>query len=138
MINITQWKPDTCECVISYSWDTESSPDTRVHTLHSVAHKCVHHDMHSNAQAYEKVKEENTGKNKAEKIFLENYPDYTEDNVVHGENRGKKVRSPHTFSWSFDATRKLRVSVSGMSANHRQDFQARLNQELGQGKSQVD
>jgi hypothetical protein len=33
---VTTWRPDTCDCVISYSWERASSEDTRVHTAFCV------------------------------------------------------------------------------------------------------
>ena len=35
---ITEWRPHVCPCVIQYSWDSESSEATRVHTVVSHVH----------------------------------------------------------------------------------------------------
>lgn len=67
MINITRWSPDTCNCVIEYSWDAETSEDDRVHRFHQVVEQCEEHagiekhqDVHSHVLA------ENQTKNRVE------------------------------------------------------------------------
>ena len=29
---ITRWQPDSCSCIVEYSWDDETSETDRVHT----------------------------------------------------------------------------------------------------------
>lgn len=37
MIQTTTWRPNTCKCVISYTWDDAVPPALRVHTYSSWA-----------------------------------------------------------------------------------------------------
>jgi hypothetical protein len=38
MIQTTTWHPDTCECVIEYTWDDQQKEDVRKHTFSKVTH----------------------------------------------------------------------------------------------------
>lgn len=60
---ITTWRPDTCGCVLNYSWDRESSEDGRVHTYEGHNLKCHNHGHLMEQHFFETVLEENQRKN---------------------------------------------------------------------------
>jgi hypothetical protein len=70
MIKVTRWKPDTCTCVIEYSWDTETPQDIREHVL-SAMEACPIHVALGDAAAYEAVLAENRTKNQATGMVME-------------------------------------------------------------------
>lgn len=43
-IVITKWSPDTCKCVLNYSWLRDSDENERVHVFHSVDKVCHDHE----------------------------------------------------------------------------------------------
>jgi len=96
MINVTRWHPDTCDCIIDYSWDTDLPADQRVHILSQTVRKCeVHQDL-DGTDHYAAVRKENMSKN----IYISAIKDvYADANV----------------DWSFDDKRKLVLDVKSAS-----------------------
>ena len=43
-IVVTKWSPDTCGCVLNYSWLRDSSEDARVHVYYSADKICQDHE----------------------------------------------------------------------------------------------
>ncbi len=109
MIKTTLWRPDTCDCVISYSWDSEMPEDDRVHTVTTVHNACVHHKNIEKTEHFNKVVGENTSKNKVYGVLLENFPELTEED----EQGNKRLKKGIEYKWSFDADRKLNVDIVG-------------------------
>src|SRR5687768_15014557 len=62
-MRITQWSPDTCDCVLSYSWDDEVPSDQRVHSPHSMTRACPAHSGRPVAAHFSEVLGENQHKN---------------------------------------------------------------------------
>ncbi len=92
MINVTTWSPDTCGCVIAYSWDRDVSPLVRVHTWSRTDKTCPEHISFSEAALYTRVTEENQLKNQAISVSIE---------VLGGEVTHRNS------SWSFSDDRSL-------------------------------
>jgi len=63
---ITTWSPDTCGCVLQYSWDSSVPAEERVHTPHAILTKCAKHSETADIHIHHaQVLEENQRKNKA-------------------------------------------------------------------------
>lgn len=60
---VTSWQPDTCGCIIEYSWDRDSDENNRVHSFHGHSRKCSDHEHLWNEDVYTTVLEENQRKN---------------------------------------------------------------------------
>ncbi len=61
-IQRTRWKPDTCGCIVEYTWDSDLPEDKRVHTVHSV-NTCKEHKLLTDpAEAFEVIKKKNLDK----------------------------------------------------------------------------
>lgn len=90
-IQITRWKPDTCECTIEYSWDDTVPQDQRAHALHRVVSKCKRHASFSDAEVWRRITDENPRKNLAIAAIEADYPGisekvgwvYDDDHVLH-------------------------------------------------------
>lgn len=95
MIKQTTWRPDTCECVIIYEWDTDVSEDERVHTPIATTF-CTHHMSLTREACFAKVTLENTTKN----IIL--------DDVQ------KQIPSlpMEELTWGFDENREFFIDTS--------------------------
>lgn len=108
MITITTWHPDTCECVMEYSWDTEVSEDERTHSFANAVKVCKAHQGEG-AQAYEKVKEENPRKNNALNEVIKALPTFAKTDA-----EGNKTPDLDKIAWSFDADRNLVIDLKGV------------------------
>lgn len=132
MIRITQWKPDTCDCVIQLSWDDAVPVDSIVHTMASIK-KCSIHDPLADADAYAAVKDENTTKNVVLGHIHENHSDIVDVNI----DGSKSLKEGIVYDWSFDQSRKLQVDVKGVDKATAQAIAVTISSELGIGKVDV-
>lgn len=101
---VTRWRPDTCECDVTYSWDTDDPEDVRVHTPNSVTRLCPGHaSIGGNPQAVvEAVWRENRSVNRLRGVL-----------IAQGRPANQVV-DDLVFSFSGDgAGRSLSVSVRG-------------------------
>ena len=135
-INITRWSPDTCDCVIEYSWDDTVSADQRVHTLSNYVKKCSAHSILStDNDRWNTVFEENPRKNNAYQLILDNGPTGLSD-LINGSRQIKDGITINT-SWSGIApNRVLTITVTGFSLtqNQKNAIQTFLNNRFGVGK----
>lgn len=64
-IQRTRWRPDTCDCIFTYTWDDAVPVDQRQHTIVE-ASRCLHHASLDPSTAYDTVlNSENRVKNLA-------------------------------------------------------------------------
>jgi hypothetical protein len=135
-INTTRYSPDTCDCVIDYTWDSESTEANRTHTLKQFANKCpAHSGLATDIDRWNAVFEENPRKNRALQLALDNGPTALY-NLVSG-NRQLKDNIRFDFSWSGTApNRVLNISFTGLSLTTTQKNTIRgvLNNIFGTGK----
>lgn len=130
MLRTTQWRPDTCGCVLEYEWDDATTEDARVHTP-IVAVPCPAHMTHADAAAkgvtnpaararrkaegaHAQVLKENQGKNRAIGKILERLPAVTREVEHPNGEKVRELRPENPVSWSFDAERNLTVKVKGV------------------------
>lgn len=137
MIKITGWRPDTCDCVISYRWDDEVAQDERVHELESIQ-KCIHHQNETDDNAYSLVKDENVTKNQSLGVILENNPDISEDVLDENDKIiGKQLKDGFVYNWSFDQDRKLNIEIPDLSSDKKVEIKDQLDSALGVDKVSV-
>ncbi|HSX45093.1 MAG TPA: hypothetical protein VLF39_03240 [Candidatus Saccharimonadales bacterium] len=117
MIHTTLWSPDTCDCSIRYSWDTETSEDQRVHTFHSVEKICdAHSGLDSNNTHYQHVLKENQTKNKFHAAILEHVPRLKHTKKQEDGSTIEELDPSVKYKWSFsgkDHNRQLHVEIEG-------------------------
>lgn len=143
MINKTQWKPDTCKCIIIYETDDEQPLlDAKVV---EIVQSCPFHNRSVDMkQNYEVVLEENLRKNNFETVMktaaleiCEEVPQTIQDmasvwrrtiNAINNNERlnetvliegltQSKYRKDMNYKWSFDDNRKLVVDVSKLPSD---------------------
>jgi len=133
---VTRWSPDTCDCVIEYSWDDSVPEDQRVHTLSNYVNKCAAHSaLSTDTDRWNAVFEENPRKNIAHQLILDNAPTAMYDLV--NSNRVLKSGIAINLSWSGTApNRVLTISYTGitLTTNQRNTIQTFLNNRFGVGK----
>ncbi len=126
MLKTTRWSPDTCGCVLEYEWDNALEGSERTHAFKRVVKLCSEHERlgFQGKAAYDQVKSENTGKNRARGLIMQ------ELSLTH-EDLEKYV-------WFFNESRQLQVSVTlPIAVEKKQEIQARLDTVLGAGEAKV-
>lgn len=122
-IQTTRWSPDTCQCVIEYTWDDTVPEDSRVHSLGAYRTKCSLHTALSDSSAYTEVAEQNPRKNKIIERARVQFP------RLFGTNGN------FLGTWSFDSNRVLHVIVTGLlTTNQISNIQSWCDTNLGVGK----
>lgn len=96
MLKVTTWSPDTCDCIINYSWDDSLKEDDRIHKVSEIVKPCSVHLGLDDISHYNAVLEENSRKNIA-------------IGYITDTNPGTEI------SWSFDANRILILNVKNVS-----------------------
>ena len=131
----TRWSPDTCSCVFEYTWDDAVPQLSRSHTLSRVPNKCPTHTAQTDSNCYTTVLEENSRKNVALQVCLDNGPSTLYD--LSGTTKILKSTVGYITTWSGTApNRLLTVSFSGVTLTTAQKstIQTALNTRLGSGK----
>lgn len=123
-MNITRWKPDTCDCVIDYEWDASVPDVSRVH-VYKDGTLC---DIHKNigitkANHFNVILEENKRKNQAIELAVKQIPGLVD-----------KV------SFSLDpVTRVVKIKFSNtISAGQRNGLTNAFTAKFGDGKVVVE
>lgn len=122
MLRVTQWSPDTCGCVLEYSWDDTLDENTRVHKFSKAISLCRHHKTQLPNGAYDQVLSENTRKNK----------------VFGKAQEIKPSLVVQDYIWSFDDKRKLKAGFIGkLNASEKAQLKLFCDNELGVDKVEV-
>jgi len=134
-IQTTRWSPDTCSCVLEYTWDDTQTEATRTHTLSNIINKCSAHNPLTNSNIYSSILDENPRKNQSLQLCLDNGPTALFD-TING-SRQLKATISYSFSWSGTApNRVLTISFTGITLTSQQKntIQTALNTRFGSGK----
>lgn len=159
MIRETTWSPDTCGCVLTYTWDDADPQETRVHVYQESAKVCLAHARLLGKESHlDTVMEENQRKNHvliyaAEIAGIELVPDkekvrqeVSRDPALSQREKVVKIFNTlqaleleaqdftESYTYQFDALRNLRVSCSGLTAQQKKQLQDRADQTYGKGK----
>ena len=112
MIKTTIWRPDTCDCIVEYTWDNETTEDNRVHTFKNVVRRCSAHDSVSHGKpVYDKVLSENDHKNKTlHEVSRQHKALHIETKDANGNVVGH-IPDLENIGWSFDANRRLKIHI---------------------------
>jgi len=130
MIKVTRWTPDTCECVLEYSWDDSVPEDQRVHTPTQSVFRCVQHSQIIDGTRHQDiVLNENKLKNALYKKLVDSFPALTKK-----DNAGKDALDDSKVSLIYDSDRVLRINVVGLSSKEKSDFESLQDSEHGAGK----
>ena len=110
-----RWRPDTCACVLDVTNDM-----TRA--VSAVA--CPVHRGQSTSRVFAAVRRENTLKNQAHAIALEQ-SELAEDVTVDGTTV-RRLREGISFEWGFTPDRMLDVDIRGASESGRTRLESAL------------
>lgn len=135
-IRTTRWSPDTCSCVIEYTWDDTQPEQTRTHNLDNYITRCPAHSALANdTERWNTILEENPRKNIALQASLDNGPTTLYD-LIDGQ---RQLKQNITYSFSFSGTapnRVITISFIGVSLTNTQKTTIRnaLNTRFGTGR----
>jgi len=135
-IKTTRWSPDTCSCILEYTWDDSLPQDQITTTLSNINQKCSAHNGLSNTDTWNAITEENPRKNFTLQHILDNGPSTLYD-IVEGNNKILKSNLRYTWTWSGIApNRVLTISIQGitLTTNQKNTIQNILNNRFGVGK----
>lgn len=134
VIRTTRWRPDTCGCIIEYTWDDSLPQDLVTHTLDRITRRCAaHQNLVTDTDVYNVVREENPRKNITNQIVLDNSPNTVYDINTDGTRIFKKGL---VASWTWSGTapnRLMTVTVSGitLTTNQKSAIQTKLTERFG-------
>ena len=134
-IKTTRHSPDTCGCVIEYTWDNTVPESERIHTLLSII-KCSVHIAQTDSTAWNTVLEENPRKNNALEQILASSPTTALYDTLNGTRQFKQGINVN-FSWSGTApNRVLTLTITGISltTNQKNTLRTALDTRFGSGK----
>lgn len=136
MIKTTRWKPDTCGCVIHYQWDSEATPETRTFSVVEQIPCPAHAGLPDMQAQYDAVCGENGRKNQFLAGALEGISQLRETTA----DGAVVLKNGVSFNWSWDQSRVLHVSFSGisLSAQQRNTLQTIADNRFGPGNVVVD
>ena len=135
-IKTTQWRPDTCDCIIEYSWDDTQSEDTRTHNLSKIVKSCSIHAGNPDTTIWNTVMEENPRKNKAIDEIVQRAPDQFVD-IAQDGTRTLKQGITIDFEWTGSPPNRLiRMIIKGVTLTQTQfnNLQTRLDTRFSPGK----
>lgn len=127
MRKTTKWSPDTCKCVISYSWDDALPADDRVLEPETAEACEAHQALADVGLIYEAVLVENRTKNLVREEILNSFPALSEDFTSDGQTM-KRFRPGIEFEYSFDPERQLTVNMRGanLTVNERDSIRTSI------------
>jgi len=135
----TRWSPDTCGCILEYSWDDSVPDNSRVHTPTTIVNKCPAHSAIADTNThFNVIIEENPRKNFALDEILQNAPS-TSWFDIDPASGSRVFKNNITANWSWSGTapnRVLTLTFTGITLTtaQRNTLQTRLNNRFGTGK----
>lgn len=136
-MNTTTWHPDTCKCVIQYTWDSDLPVEQRVHTYSNTIKDCPEHSGLGNT-IYDVILDENQRKNKVYGELIK-ISGIGEDVIQDDGTTVKQLVKGVTYDWQFDVDRNLEVMVIGanLKVGDKNILQSFADSAFGTGKVKV-
>lgn len=132
MIKTTRWSPDTCQCILEYTWDTEQPENARIHTPARIVKTCQAHSGDTQS-VFTNVRNENVKKNRAVQKVADADPTL---NVTDPD--GNKSPDLKKIKFSFDAQRKLKIRIEDPDTAKKAKVQKALDDEFGKDNVSVE
>lgn len=125
-IEVGEWRPNHCQCVIEFEYDDAVPVDQRLHTVHAVLNRGPEHASILVASAlYQATRDENVRLN------------ITRNDLVPQVSLSAQA----AVKWTFTTARVLQISFDSTKANVSQkvksDIQTLCDTEFGIGKVEV-
>lgn len=140
-IQHSTWYPDTCNCVLRYSFDSDAPPP-RTHTVSFVNKTCNEHKplLPNTVVTYNTVMEENNRKANTFRESLQTLPADLADTIMDDNGVVTVELKPnlifHFFYTGTAPNRVLTISFlnSNLNANKKNQLQKAIDNKIGAGK----
>ncbi len=126
-LHTTRWRPDTCTCIIEYSWEDTAPEEQRTHSVHRVTNKCEAHKNLNDKEIYAAVTEENPRKNLALSKLMDRFPHLIEEITDESGNKYKRFKERHKPTFKFDSDRHLVIDIPNLSSRDKYLAKAEIN-----------
>jgi hypothetical protein len=127
-LRTTRWSPDTCACVIEFTWDDAQSEDARTHAFDKAVIVCPQHAGIPDTDVYEAIVQENQAKNRALGYLLANAPASVTAQVLQPDGSTQtEWRTGMVPIWVMTGTRRTRqvqLTLPGWTQNQKNQAQA--------------
>lgn len=100
-VQVTRWHPDTCGCVVTHLWSSETNEDNRVHHPHrSETHCAAHRDLKPHSvEHHGELLAENQHKNHSRQVLADHLQvpvsEVKTRHLYHGKDRVLVMNHPH-------------------------------------------
>lgn len=135
-----RWQPDTCDCVIEFEFDADSSVEARVHTGTNIEKDCPEHSgLITPENFFNTILDENKRKNIIRSDLIQNISDLSElDN--DGALQFKNGISMNWYWTGENDARVLHITISGYTLTTQQKTTAQTfaDTKFGVGKVVID
>ncbi len=121
----TKYSPDTCECIVEYTWDDQVEEASRTHDFSKIQKACPDHAGLTGATLYDTLLKENSTKNKLRQEIIDSITRLTKKITVAD---GSEVDDLDVdFNWSFtgnDANRQLNLTMTQLTDPEKTQLQS--------------
>lgn len=142
MIQTTKWSPDTCSCILSYTWDDGVPVEQRIQKFNKLENMCPEHQGFLPEEIYAAVLEENQTKNIVMNLLIDSIPTLTDPIVLDDGTPGKGFKKEKTPGYTFikipgNPVRSLAISDT-FTGQEKTAIETVLDNNLGVGKVSVE
>jgi len=121
----TKYSPDTCECIVEYTWDDQVEEANRTHDFSEIKKACPDHAGLTGATLYDTLLKENSTKNILRQEIIDSITRLTKKITVAD---GSEVDDLDVdFNWSFtgnDANRQLNLTMTQLTDPEKTQLQS--------------
>lgn len=126
-IKTTRWRPDTCACIVEFTWDDTSSEDNRAHTFDRAVSICPEHQGIPDTDVYEALLAENQAKNRTLGAIMTAYARLTMT-AIQPDGSMQTIWKPGSApTWRLvgtQRTRRVEIAIRGLTALEKAQMQA--------------
>lgn len=132
MIKTTRWRPNTCGCVLEYTWDTEDPSHVRTHSQSRIVVQCQQHAGDEPMTLMARIQEEQDRIARMSERIQANHP------VVWNAIQNTFAETHLSFGGrSADNRRTLVVSLPALTNAQRNALQTWCDDRWGVGRVAV-
>lgn len=130
MKRTTEWRPDTCNCIVEYCWNDSTSEEEREHTEKTVTSVCeFHSSLKTNDEIISAIETENIAKNVILQKIAEENPEYATTTI---DDNGNETITPDLkkIESEYDDKRELHISLSDADAQKVAEIQSSIEETI--------
>ena len=135
VLKTNRWSPDTCSCIVEFTWDDSIPQDSRVHNISNVVQRCPAHSNLDTNTHWNVLMEENPRKNIAIQNIIDRFPVQLSSTGLVGGSLKDGINIDFSLS-GIIPNRVLSIDVTGitLTAIQKTNVQNTLDTRFGIGK----